>query len=155
MDHSCYNFPTRGIVFDQTRRAHQDVPFPSPNKHLRLGDAHLLFLPLLLLLEDLPLALGVLADGLNALLALALLVEVAALEYALHDGTGVDVVEPVRRDLAEDAHLLGRRVRVVRQRDEGRRPVVDGVRQAVGQGREVRFRGREGGPEDDCVDVLL
>jgi hypothetical protein len=61
----------------------------------------------------------------------------------------------VRPDLPVDAHGLGRRVWVVRQRHETRGPVIDGIWKAVRTRAQVRASRREGRPEDDGVYVLI
>lgn len=130
-------------------------PFPAllhPHTSLRRP---LRLLLALLLLQLLALPHRLLHLGLHALGPLPRLVHVAALHDALHNLARVHVAEGVLPDLPVDAHLLGRRVRVVRERDEGRRPVVHGVGRAPRQRRQVRLCGREWRAEDDGVDVLL
>lgn len=61
----------------------------------------------------------------------------------------------VLADLLVDMHVFGVYVWIERERDEGGRAVVHGMRSAKGNLGKVCSGRDEGGREDDGVDVLL
>lgn len=96
-----------------------------------------------------------LADALDALDALALLVHGPAFQNAVDDFGSVDVREGMGGNLAQKSHLAGISVRVVgswQERDGG---AVVNRREGVGKVVEKVFAGCEGGGEDEGRDVLL
>lgn len=137
------------------KETENDICCVCKNDGLLLGRRFSLGLLLLLLLfENLALAGGRLAGGLDTLGSLARLVHLAALHDAVDDLPRVDVRELVLTDLAVDAERLGGGVGVVGEGHELCRAVVDGVWCAPGKVGKVGLCGGEGGAEDDGVDVL-
>ena len=81
-------------------------------------------------------------------------VGLSTLQYTAHDFTGVDILECVSARLLEDAHFLGCCVRVIGERDEGRRSVVNGTWGAKREVFEIWLIGAKRGREYHSMDVL-
>lgn len=108
----------------------------------------------LLLFKLLPQPMGFFANAFHAFYSLPLFVHGSAFHDPLHDLPCVDPSEVVGSDFLVDAHSLGGSVRIIRQGNEARGAVIDGVRKSVGTRGQVRASGSEGSPEDHCVYVL-